>query len=255
MTSGSINMKAYIKRVEAFREQDGAPQHYSSSSPDGSRPGVFYAHLSDMSAIPKVEMESIAYHEGLPGHHMQIAIVQRLQSIPKFRTQIHFTSYTEDWALYAERLAIEMSAFQDPYSDLGRLSAEIWRAIRLVVDTGIHFKGWTQEQAVNYFMEKSPVSEGQIRAEVRRYIVWPAQATGYKIGMLKILELREKAKKVLGDKFDIRTFHDKVLGGGAVPLSVLGKVIDGWIVNNRGLGQPTIRGRFTYFYSCYTQLP
>ncbi len=222
-----------VKRVEAFREQDGAPQHYSSSSPDGSRPGVYYAHLSDMNAMPKVEMESIAYHEGLPGHHMQIAIAQELQGIPKFRTQIHFTSYTEGWALYAERLAKEMGAFQDPYSDLGRLSAEIWRAIRLVVDTGIHAKGWTQEQAVNYFMENSPISEGQIRAEVRRYIVWPAQATGYKIGMLKILGLRDKAKKALGDKFDIRTFHDKVLGGGAMPLSVLEKVIDGWIASSR----------------------
>ena len=218
-----------VKRVEAFREQDGAPQHYNASSPDGSRPGVYYAHLSDMKSMPKVEMESVAYHEGLPGHHMQIAIAQELTGIAKFRTQAGFTAYQEGWGLYAELLAKEMGAYQDPYQDLGRLSAEIWRAIRLVVDTGIHSKGWSEEQAVSYFRDNSPVAEGQIRAEIRRYFVWPGQATGYKIGMLKILELREKARQALGDEFDIRTFHDKVLGGGAVPLPVLEKVIDDWI--------------------------
>jgi uncharacterized protein (DUF885 family) len=222
-----------VKRVEAFREQDGAPQHYSSSSPDGSRPGVYYAHLSDMKSMPKVEMESVAYHEAIPGHHMQIAIAQELTGVPMFRTQAGFTAYQEGWGLYAERLAKEMGAYQDPYSDLGRLSAEIWRAIRLVVDTGIHSKGWSEEQAINYFLDNSPIAEGQVRAEVKRYIVWPGQATGYKIGMLKILELREQAQSALGNKFDIRTFHDKVLGGGAVPLPVLETIIDSWIASGR----------------------
>lgn len=218
-----------VKRVEAFREQDGAPQHYNSSSPDGKRPGVYYAHLSDMKAMPKVEMEAVAYHEALPGHHMQIAIAQELTGVPKFRTQAGFTAYQEGWGLYAERLAKEMGAYENPYQDLGRLSAEMWRAIRLVVDTGIHSKGWSEQQAVDFFKQNSPIADGQIRAEVRRYIVWPGQATAYKIGMIKILDLREKAKNALGDKFDIREFHDKVLGGGAVPLLMLERIIDQWI--------------------------
>lgn len=221
--------KLVVKRVEAFREQDGAPQHYSSSSPDGSRPGVYYAHLSDMKSMPKVEMESVAYHEGLPGHHMQIAIAQELTGVPTFRTQAGFTAYQEGWGLYAELLAKEMGAYENPYQDLGRLSAEMWRAIRLVVDTGIHAKGWTESQAVQFFQDNSPIAEGQIRAEVRRYIVWPGQALGYKIGMIKILELRDKARNALGEKFDIRTFHDKVLGGGAMPLPMLETVIDNWV--------------------------
>jgi len=222
-----------VKRVEAFREQDGAPQHYSASSPDGSHPGVYYAHLSDMNAMPKVEMESVAYHEGLPGHHMQIAIAQELTGVPTFRTQAGFTAYQEGWGLYAEKLAKEMGAYENPYQDLGRLSAEIWRAIRLVVDTGIHSKGWSEAQAVDYFQQNSPVAEGQIRAEIRRYFVWPGQATGYKIGMLKILELRDTAQQALGDEFDIRTFHDKVLGGGAVPMPMLATIIDQWIASAR----------------------
>lgn len=218
-----------VKRVESFREQDGAPQHYSSSSPDGTRPGVYYAHLSDMKSMPKVEMESVAYHEGLPGHHMQIAIAQELTGVPMFRTQAGFTAYTEGWGLYAERLAKEMGAYENPYQDLGRLSAEIWRAIRLVVDTGIHAKGWSEEQAVQFFRDNSPIAEGQIRAEVRRYIVWPGQATGYKIGMIKILEMREQARSELGDKFDIRAFHDIILGGGALPMPMLEKRVNQWV--------------------------
>ena len=219
-----------VKRVEPFREQDGAAQHYFPGTPDGSRPGIYYAHLSDMGSMPKRELEVIAYHEGLPGHHMQISIAQELESVPQFRTQAGFTAYTEGWALYSELLAKEMSGtFEDPYSDFGRLGSEIWRAIRLVVDTGLHAKGWTEEQAVEYFLANAAVTEGQARSEIQRYIVLPGQATSYKIGMLRILVLRAKAEAELGDDFDIRGFHDTVLGGGAVPLAILERRVDEWI--------------------------
>ncbi len=219
-----------VRRVEAFREQPGAAQHYFPGTPDGSRPGIYYAHLSDMTAMPKGELEVIAYHEGLPGHHMQIAIQQELESVPTFRTQAGFTAYSEGWGLYSELLAKEMqNTYTDAYSDFGRLGSEIWRAIRLVLDTGLHSKGWTEEQAVQYFLSNSAITEAQARSEVRRYMVLPGQATSYKIGMLKILELREKAEQALGDRFDIRGFHDAVLGGGAVPLSMLEAMIDQWI--------------------------
>ena len=218
-----------VKRVEAFREQPGAAQHYYPGTPDGSRPGIYYAHLSDMKAMPKNEMEAIAYHEGNPGHHMQISIAQELKSVPTFRTQAGFTAYAEGWALYSELLAKEMGAYQNDYSDFGRLITEMWRAVRLVVDTGLHSKGWTEQQAIDYFKEKTPVAEGAVVSEVRRYIVWPGQATAYKVGMLKILALRTKAKEQLGDKFDIRAFHDTILGGGALPLDVLEKRVDHWI--------------------------
>jgi len=219
-----------VRRVEPFREQPGAAQHYFPGTPDGSRPGIYYAHLSDMTAMPKGELEVIAYHEGLPGHHMQIAIQQELENVPTFRTQAGFTAYSEGWGLYSELLAKEMEGtYTDPYSDFGRLGSEIWRAIRLVLDTGLHAKGWTEEQAVQYFLDNSAITEAQARSEVQRYMVLPGQATSYKIGMLKILELRVKAEQALGDKFDIRGFHDAVLGGGAVPLSVLEAMIDQWI--------------------------
>jgi uncharacterized protein (DUF885 family) len=218
-----------VKRVEAFREQPGAAQHYVRGAPDGSRPAIYYAHLIDMGAMPIPLMEVIAYHEGSPGHHLQISVAQELTGIPMFRTQAGFTAYSEGWGLYAERLAKEMGAYADPYSDFGRLTSEIWRAIRLVVDTGLHAKGWTEEQAVEYFMAHSSTSEGQIRAEVKRYIVMPGQATAYKIGMLEILELRARAEAALGDRFDIREFHDTVIGGGALPLSILERRVDEWI--------------------------
>lgn len=222
-----------VKRVEPFREQDGAAQHYYPGTPDGSRPGIYYAHLSDMTAMPKNEMEAIAYHEGNPGHHMQISIAQELQSVPEFRTQAGFTVYSEGWGLYAEQLAKEMGAYQNPYSDFGRLITEIWRAVRLVVDTGMHAKGWTEEDAVKYFEKYTPIAEGAVRSEVRRYLVMPGQATAYKIGMIKILELREKAKQQLGEKFDIRGFHDTVLGGGALPLHILERRVDQWIASQQ----------------------
>jgi len=219
-----------VKRVESFREQPGAAQHYYPGTPDGSRPGIYYAHLSDMKAMPKAELEVIAYHEGLPGHHMQISIAQELTSVPQFRTQAGFTAYSEGWGLYSEKLASEMpGTFESPYSDFGRLGSEIWRAIRLVVDTGLHSKGWTEEQAVQYFLSNSAITEAQARSEVQRYIVTPGQATAYKIGMIHIQTLRAKAEGELGDKFDIRAFHDTVLGGGALPLDVLTRKVDQWI--------------------------
>ena len=221
-----------VRRVEPFREQPGAAQHYFPGTPDGSRPGVYYAHLSDMTAMPKSELEVIAYHEGLPGHHMQIAIAQELTNVPTFRRQGNFTAYAEGWGLYSEWLAREMpGTYQDPYSRFGRLGSEIWRAIRLVVDTGMHAKGWSEEQAVQYFLANSATTEAQARSEIRRYLVLPGQATSYKIGMLKIQELRRKAEAALGTRFDIRAFHDTILGGGAMPLTVLEKRVDRWIAS------------------------
>jgi uncharacterized protein (DUF885 family) len=218
-----------VKRVEAFREQDGAPQHYNQGTPDGSRPGTYYVHLSDMNAMPKTTMEGVAYHEGNPGHHMQVSIAQELESVPKFRTQMGFNAYVEGWALYSEALAKEMGQYQNPYYDFGRLVNEIWRAIRLVVDTGIHSKGWTEADAITYFSENSSIAPGAIEAEVRRYMVFPGQATGYKIGMIKIQELRKMAETELGDKFNLKGFHDTVLGGGALPLDILEKVVKQWV--------------------------
>jgi len=219
-----------VKRVEPFREVDGAAQHYYPSTPDGSRPGVYYAHLSDMEAMPKPTLEVIAYHEGLPGHHMQIAIAQELQGVPEFRKQAGFTAYAEGWGLYSEWLAREMpGTYTDPYSEYGRLTTEMWRAIRLVVDTGLHAKGWTQQQAVDYFSNNSSIPLEAIQAEVRRYITWPGQATAYKIGMIRIQQLRARAEKQLGADFDIRGFHDAVLGGGAMPLHLLERRIDQWM--------------------------
>lgn len=221
-----------VRRVEAFRERDGAAQHYRSGTPDGSRPGIYYAHLSDMRAMPIPSLEVIAYHEGLPGHHMQISIAQELTDIPTFRTQTGFTAYSEGWGLYSELLAKQMGAYDNPYSDFGRLTTEIWRAIRLVVDTGLHAKGWSEEDAIQYFLDNSPIPEAAVRSEVRRYLVNPGQATSYKIGMLKILELRARAKQELGETFDIRAFHDTILGGGAMPLAILESRVDRWIAES-----------------------
>jgi uncharacterized protein (DUF885 family) len=218
-----------VKRVESYRERDGGAQHYTPAKPDGSKPGIYYAHLSDMTSMSKSTMEAVAYHEGNPGHHMQISIAQELEDVPEFRKYIFSTSYSEGWGLYSELLAKEMGAYQDPYSEYGRLTTEIWRAIRLVVDTGIHAQGWSEEDAIRYFQENSPIPLGAVKSEVHRYFANPAQATAYKIGALKILELRQKAKSALGENFDIRAFHDKVLGAGSVPLPILERIIDRWI--------------------------
>ena len=227
-----------VRRVEPFREQKGAAQHYRPGTLDGSRPGVYFVHMTDMRDLPTHQLEVIAYHEGNPGHHMQLSIAQELEGVPTFRTQARFTAYSEGWALYAELLAKEMGAYADPYSEIGRLSSELWRAIRLVVDTGLHAKGWTEAQAVEYFLANSPSAEGAIRSEVRRYIVWPGQATAYKVGMQKILALREHARTRLGERFQIKRFHDAVLGGGALPLSLLERQVHAWI--DRELHAPAL---------------
>lgn len=218
-----------VRRVQAFREQAGAAQHYASGTPDGSRPGVFYSHMSDMSTLPIFQLEDVAYHEGNPGHHMQISIQQELTEVPRFRTQYRTTAYTEGWGLYSEWLAKEMGAFEDPYSDFGRLGGEIWRAIRLVVDTGIHAKQWSEQRAVQYFLDNSPQPEGAVRSEIQRYITGPGQATAYKIGMMKFQELRRNSEQALGSDFDIRAFHDVVLGAGALPMPLLEARVLRWI--------------------------
>ncbi len=218
-----------VRRVEAFRESAGGAAHYRKGTPDGSRPGVFYVHLADMRAVAINRLENLAYHEGLPGHHMQRSIQQELTDIPKFRADGGYTAYTEGWGLYAELLAKEMGGYPDPYSEMGRLSSEIWRSVRLVVDTAIHTKGWSEDQAVQYALENSPRPELSVRSEIKRYFNNPGQATAYKIGMIKILEYRAKAEAELGDKFDIKAFHDTVLGSGPLPMVALGAKIDRWI--------------------------
>ena len=220
-----------IRRVESFREQDGAAQHYRPGTPDGSRPGVYYSHMSDMSSLPKHQVEDVLYHEGNPGHHMQISIQQELTDVPRFRTQYFSTAYIEGWGLYAEWLAKEMGGFEDPMSDFGRLGGEIWRAIRLVVDTGIHSKGWSEEEAVNYFLENSDSSEATVKSEIQRYFASPGQATAYKIGMMNIQQARSNAETILGEQFDIRAFHDLVLGAGALPLPMLHARVESWANN------------------------
>ena len=200
-------------------------------TPDGSRPGVYYSHMSDMSSLPKHQVEDVLYHEGNPGHHMQISIQQELTDVPRFRTQYFSTAYIEGWGLYAEWLAKEMGGFEDPMSDFGRLGGEIWRAIRLVVDTGIHSKGWSEEEAVSYFLENSDSSEATVKSEIQRYFASPGQATAYKIGMMNIQLARTNAEAILGERFDIRAFHDLVLGAGALPLPMLHARVESWANN------------------------
>jgi uncharacterized protein (DUF885 family) len=218
-----------VKRVEAFREEPGGAAHYSPAALDGSRPGIFYVHLADTRATPTYEIEGTVYHEGLPGHHMQIALAQEMTGTPEFRKNYFYGAYGEGWALYVERLAKEMGFYTDPYSDFGRLGREIWRAIRLVVDTGIHAKGWSEAEALAFYTANSPQPIAKIRSEIRRYFVTPGQATSYKVGMQRILALREKARKALGDRYDQRVFHEIVLGRGSVPLPVLEAQVDRWI--------------------------
>lgn len=218
-----------VKPVEAFREKNSGIAFYERPAEDGSRPGTYYVNLFDMKSVSKYEMESLAYHEGIPGHHMQIAIAQELDSIPEFRKHLYYGAYIEGWALYSELLPKEIGFYKDPYSDFGRLSAELWRACRLVVDTGIHSKKWTREQAIQYYKDNTPNAEGDCIKMVDRHIVLPGQATSYKIGMIKILELRAKAKKVLGDHFDIREFHEVILTNGVVPLDVLEDLVESYI--------------------------
>ena len=222
-----------VKAVEAFREKSAGKAFYSRPAPDGSRPGIYYANLYTMADMPTYQLEALAFHEGIPGHHMQIAIAQELEGIPSFRKFGGYTAYSEGWGLYSELVPKELGYYSDPYSDFGRLAMEIWRAARLVVDTGIHSKKWTREQAVQYLMDNTPNPQGDCEKAIDRYIVMPGQATAYKIGMLKIVELRERARTQLGDQFDIREFHDIVLRDGAVPLAVLEETVDAWLKSKK----------------------
>jgi len=225
----SINVKA----VEAFREKSAGKAFYQSPSMDGSRPGIYYANLYRMSDMPTYQMEALAYHEGIPGHHMQLAIAQELENIPKFRKFGGYTAYIEGWGLYSEYLPKEIGMYSDPYSDFGRLAMELWRACRLVVDTGIHSMKWDREKGIEYYVTNTPNPQPDAVKMVERHIVMPSQATAYKIGMLKILEVRKKAQTELGDKFDIREFHEVVLKNGAVPLNVLAKYVDEYIASKK----------------------
>ncbi len=218
-----------VKAVEPYREASAGMAFYQGPSEDGSRPGIYYVNLHDMDAVTKYEQEALAYHEALPGHHMQISISKELEDIPKFRKHGGFTAYSEGWGLYAEYLPKEFGFYQDPYSDFGRLAMELWRAARLVVDTGLHEKGWSMEEAVKWLDTNTPSPHNENVRAIQRYIVMPGQATAYKIGMLKILELRKYAQKKLGDKFDIREFHDQVLKDGALPLNILEEKIQSWV--------------------------
>jgi uncharacterized protein (DUF885 family) len=225
-----------VKAVEKFREQSAGKAFYQLPAPDGSRPGMFYVNLREMKSNPTYQLEALAYHEGIPGHHMQIAIAQELSGVSKFRKFSRYTAYTEGWGLYSELAPREIGMYRDPYSDFGRLALELWRAGRLVVDTGIHDKKWTRQQAIDYLKQNTPNSEADCVDAINRYIVMPSQATAYKIGMIKILDLREKAKKQLGNKFDIRQFHDVVLTNGALPLDVLEELVDRWIKSKQNDG-------------------
>ncbi len=219
--------------VPDYLEKTAPPAYYEPGAPDGSRPGRLRIDTYNATERNLYGVESIAYHEGVPGHHLQISIAQDLQGIPEFRKYTSYTAYAEGWGLYAEQLGKEVGFYQDPYSDYGRLEADIWRAIRLVVDTGVHSQRWTREQMVQYFHDHSNIDETSIQAEVDRYIAWPGQALAYKIGQLEILELRAKAQKALGPKFDLRAFHDEVLDSGALPLDVLETRVDAWIASQQ----------------------
>ena len=226
--------KLEVRKVEAWREATAGIAFYNRPAPDGSRPAIYYVNLSDMTQVLKPQIEGISYHEGAPGHHFQIALAQETTGLPKFRKFGGYGAYVEGWGLYAERLGKEMGFYQDPYSDFGRLTTEAWRAVRLVTDTGLHHKKWTREQAQTFFRANTLLSERDIVKEVDRYICWPGQATSYKVGELKIRELRARAEKTLGAKFDIRGFHDAVLKDGALPLDVLDEQVTAWIATAKG---------------------
>ncbi len=230
----AVRPKAALKveRVPEFREKASAGAYYQPGDLSGRRPGVFYANLRDMKEVHKFGMKTLAYHEGIPGHHFQLAIAQELKGVPFFRRMVPFTAYVEGWALYAEKLAREIGFYKDdPYGELGCLDSELFRAVRLVVDTGIHHKKWTREQAIEYMEAHTASAHESIVSEIERYIVMPGQACAYKIGEIKMVELRDKAKKALGDKFDLRKFHDVVLKSGSMPLNILERVVDAYIAS------------------------
>ena len=223
-----------VRAVETWRQDTAAVAFYNSPSEDGSRPGIYYVNLADMNQVLKPQIEAISYHEGAPGHHFQIALQQELPGLPKFRKFGGYGAYAEGWGLYAEGLGKEMGFYTDPISEFGMLSTQLWRAIRLVVDTGIHDKRWTREQAIQYFLANGLLSERDATKEVERYFNNPGQATSYMVGQMKILELRAKAEAALGDKFDIRDFHAAVLENGSLPLGVLETLVDDYIARTRG---------------------
>ncbi|MEP6470815.1 MAG: DUF885 family protein [Acidobacteriota bacterium] len=223
-----------VMQVEEFREKEASGAQYNQGTPDGSRPAHVLVNTSEPETRKTISTESTAYHEGVPGHHLQVAIAQELEGLPPQRQQAFYTAYVEGWALYSERLGKEIGFYEDPYSDFGRLQDEMLRAIRLVVDTGFHSKKWTRQQVVDYFHAHSAIDEVEVQTETDRYISIPGQALAYKVGQLKILELRERAKKALGSKFDVRKFHDTVLDAGALPLDVLETRVDAWIATEKG---------------------
>ncbi|MFZ0746665.1 MAG: DUF885 domain-containing protein, partial [Terracidiphilus sp.] len=222
-----------VAAVPDYLEKNAPPAYYEPGAPDGSRPGRLRVNTYHATDRNLYIVEDMAYHEGIPGHHLQISIARELTGIPEFRKYEHYTAYSEGWGLYAERLGKDVGFYQDPYSDYGRLQGDIWRAIRLVVDTGVHSDHWTRDQMVQYFHDHSAIDDTSIQAEVDRYIANPGQALAYKIGQLKILELRDRARKALGNKFDIRAFHDQVLDSGALPLDMLSDRIDAWIASQK----------------------
>jgi len=227
-----------VTTVPDYADKSSPPAYYEPGTPDGSRPGRLFINTYDATDRNLYSVESIAYHEGIPGHHLQISIAQEMTGIPEFRKYSEYTAYAEGWAFYSERLGKDIGLYQDPYSDYGRMENETWRAIRLVIDTGVHSEGWTRDQMVQYFRDHSAIDVPSMQAEVDRYIAWPGQALAYKIGQLKILELRDRAQKALGDKFDIRAFHDQVIDAGALPLDVLEQRIDAWISAQKAATPP-----------------
>ncbi len=220
-----------IKRVEPFRERSAGKAFYQGPPIDGSRPGIYYANLYDMGAMPKTDIEALAFHEGVPGHHLQRALTTELTEIPDFQRYLSFTAFTEGWGLYSEYLAKEMGFYTDPYSEFGRLAMELWRAARLVVDTGLHHKRWSREQAIDFLVTNTPNARSDCVKAIERYIAMPGQATAYMIGKIRILELREAAREALGDRFDIREFHDTVLSSGPIPLDVLEQRVSELVVH------------------------
>ena len=229
----NIRPKAGVEvvRVPEFREKTAPGAYYEQPALDASRPGRFYANLYDIKATPRYGMRTLAVHEGIPGHHFQIAIAMELEGVPLIRRFGFFTAYVEGWALYAERVAYELGLMPTHADNIGRLTAELFRAVRLVVDTGIHHDRWTREEAIEYMLANTGMAESDVVSEIERYIVLPGQATAYKVGMMKILELREKAMNALGDSFDLRDFHDVVLKNGAVPLDILERIVDDYIAS------------------------
>ena len=225
--------KLEVVEMPKYIEKTAPPAYYDPGSPSAGRPGHLWVNLDNVPNRSLLNVEAIAYHEGVPGHHLQLSIAQEQQGVPEFRKHLEYTAFVEGWALYAEHLGKDAGFYQDPYSDFGRLDADMWRAIRLVIDTGVHSQHWTRQQMVDYFHAHSSLDEPTVQSEVDRYIAWPAQALAYKIGQLKILQLRERAQKELGDKFDIRAFHDQVVDSGALPLDVLDERITGWIASQK----------------------